>query len=135
MKKLRGHHIFCAALFQGCGYDETFTACMEKTLKELSAGEYFMLCRGSDDLCAACPHRMEGGGCALGTADVARRDEAAFSALGQVPEKALTFSQIGEKLREIEKQQWESVCKDCRWQRKGLCSWELFQKLSQERFV
>lgn len=94
-----------------------------------------MLCRGSDDLCAACPHRMEGGGCALGTADVARRDEAAFSALGQVPEKALTFSQIGEKLREIEKQQWESVCKDCRWQRKGLCSWELFQKLSQERFV
>ena len=37
MTRLRGHHLFCATLFQGSGYDQAFTAQMERTLAALEA--------------------------------------------------------------------------------------------------
>ena len=48
MTRLRGHHLFCATLFQGSGYDQAFTAQMERTLAALEAGEDFTLCAGPD---------------------------------------------------------------------------------------
>ncbi len=135
MKRLRGHHLFCATLFQGCGYDETFTQCMQNTLEALAAGENLTVCSGSDDLCAACPHRRENNGCALGTEDVFRRDQAALAAVGVHSGQEMDITQAGQRLRRVEKDQWLSVCGGCRWQKEGLCSWELFQKLRLERFV
>ena len=77
MTRLRGHHLFCVTLFQGSGYDQAFTAQMERTLAALEAGEDFTLCAGPDSLCAACPNLRPGERCAHGTSDVARRDAAA----------------------------------------------------------
>lgn len=82
MTRLRGHHLFCATLFQGSGYDQAFTAQMERTLAALEAGEDFTLCAGPDSLCAACPNLRPGERCAHGTSDVARRDAAALAAVG-----------------------------------------------------
>ena len=69
MTRLRGHHLFCATLFQGSGYDQAFTAQMERTLAALEAGEDFTLCAGPDSLCAACPNLRPGERCAHGMAD------------------------------------------------------------------
>ena len=82
MTRLRGHHLFCATLFQGSGYDQAFTAQMERTLAALEAGEDFTFCAGPDSLCAACPNLRPGERCAHGTSDVARRDAAALAAEG-----------------------------------------------------
>lgn len=133
MIALRGHHLFCAALFQGHGYNQAFTARMQAVLTALEEGEPFALCQGSDDLCAACPHRRPEG-CALGTEDVLRRDAAALRVCGFEAGQELLPSQAGEQLRRVREPHWQLVCGGCRWQREGLCSWELFQQLCQDRF-
>lgn len=131
--RLRGHHLFCAMLFQGCGYDENFVAGMQKTLSALRRGTAFRLCRESDVLCGACPHKTEQG-CALGTEDVLSRDDAALKAVGLAPGTELDLSQAGEFLKKVTQRQWLSVCGGCRWQREGLCSWSSFQASVAERF-
>lgn len=131
--RLRGHHLFCATLFQGCGYDQAFTDRMRQTLSRLEAGEPFVLCCEGDVLCGACPHRVENG-CALGTEDVLRRDRAALEAVGLSPGQELTYSQMGFLLGGVGEQQWLSVCGGCRWQKEGLCSWEFFQTAQKKRF-
>lgn len=123
MTRLRGHHLFCVTLFQGSGYDQAFTAQMERTLAALEAGEDFTLCAGPDSLCAACPNLRPGERCAHGTSDVARRDAAALAAVGLQPGQRLSPSQAGERLRQVTESQWESVCAGCRWRKAGLCSW------------
>lgn len=135
MKQLRGHHLFCAALFQGCGYNEAFTRSMEEALAALAAGEGMSLVYGSDDLCKACPHCLPGNACGLGTSDVLRRDQAAREACGLSLGQELSPVQVGERLRQVNRSQWEKVCGGCRWQREGLCSWELFERLRKERFL
>lgn len=135
MTRLRGHHLFCATLFQGSGYDQAFTAQMERTLAALEAGEDFTLCAGPDSLCAACPNLRPGERCAHGTSDVARRDAAALAAVGFQPGQRLSPSQAGERLRQVAESQWGSVCAGCRWRKAGLCSWGLFQRLRAQRFV
>ena len=94
MKQLRGHHLFCAALFQGCGYNEAFTRSMEEVLAALAAGEGMSLVYGSDDLCKACPHCLPGNACGLGTSDVLRRDQAAREACGLSLGQELSLSLI-----------------------------------------
>lgn len=133
--RLRGHHLFCASLFQGKGYNGAFAARMGEVLAALSRGEAFLLCEGCDSLCAACPNCRPGDQCALGTEDAARRDAAAFAAVGLIPGQRVVPEQAGERLRCVTEAQWKSVCEGCRWQREGLCSWELFQKMRKQRFV
>lgn len=135
MTRLRGHHLFCVTLFQGSGYDQAFTAQMERTLAALEAGEDFTLCAGPDSLCAACPNLRPGERCAHGTSDVARRDAAALAAVGFQPGQSLSPSQAGERLRQVTESQWGSVCAGCRWRKAGLCSWGLFQRVRAQRFV
>ena len=128
MTRLRGHHLFCATLFQGSGYDQAFTAQMEEELDKVEEGSV-------DSLCAACPNRRPGERCAHGTSDVARRDAAALAAVGFQPGQSLSPSQAGERLRQVTESQWGSVCAGCRWRKAGLCSWGLFQRLRAQRFV
>ena len=72
----------------------------------------------------------------LGTEDAARRDAAAFAAVGLIPGQRVVPEQAGERLRlSIRRGEWKSVCEGCRWQREGLCSWGLFQKMRKQRFV
>ena len=119
--------------FKAMAYNQAFTARMQAVLTALEEGEPFALCQGSDDLCAACPHRRPEG-CALGTEDVLRRDAAALRVCGFEAGQELLPSQAGERLRRVREPHWQLVCGGCRWQREGLCSWELFQQLCQDRF-
>ena len=63
------------------------------------------------------------------------RDQAAREACGLSLGQELSPVQVGERLRQVNRSQWEKVCGGCRWQREGLCSWELFERLRKERFL
>lgn len=127
MKGIRGHHLFCTALFSGHGYDAAFTANMQKLIAGLQNGEPLRLADGQDAVCACCPNRMPDGGCALGTEDVARRDRAALQVLRLKPGQQTDWQSVGERLRAVTGPEFAAVCGGCRWAREGLCSWALLQ--------
>lgn len=131
MKELRGHHVFCTFLFSGSGYDESFTENMQKVIDGMKAGEPFILRQGHDSICAACPNRTPDG-CALGTEDVARRDQAALSELGLAPGQELGWGRMKELLGQLDEPAFQRVCGNCRWQQEGLCSFRLLQKRAED---
>lgn len=131
--KLRGHHLFCTALFSGHGYDEAFAEKMGAVIERWKAGESVTLLTAADEICSACPNRQERGGCTLGTEDVLRRDQAALEVLGVPPGKRLTWKQAGDLLSSITEQGFQRVCGGCRWQKEGLCSFSLLQESAGTR--
>ena len=131
MKGIRGHHLFCMALFSGHGYSEAFSQNMSAVIESLQKSESLRLNAGPDEICARCPNLLPGGGCALGTEDVSRRDKAAFSALGAAPGEELTWQQARERLLALDGERFQQVCGGCRWAEEGLCSLALLrQKLA-----
>lgn len=126
--KLRGHHLFCTALFSGCGYDEAFTENMKSVLEKLQAGEKVQLAEGPDRVCSACPNSQPDGGCSLGTDDVARRDREALRLMQAVPGDKFAWREAGEKLSRLTEDQFRAVCGNCRWQKEGLCSYRLLME-------
>lgn len=132
MIELRGHHLFCTFLFSGSGYDESFTENMQKIIDRLRQGETFKICNNHDAVCACCPNRLPEG-CALGTEDVARRDAAALRELGISPGEELTWEQLVTHQAAIDEAAFQRVCGNCRWQREGLCSFELLSRRAQAK--
>ncbi len=130
--KLRGHHLFCTALFSGYGYDEIFTEKMTAVIAALKAGEPMELLTGPDEICSACPNRIEPDGCTLGTEDVIRRDKGAFQVLGLAPHAMLTWEQVKSLLSQIDESEFQTVCGGCRWQKEGLCTLELLKRVSTQ---
>lgn len=128
MKPLRGHHMFCMALFSGHGYDEAFTQNMSALIEEGRLGGRFRLVQGHDAVCGACPNRQGDGGCALGTEDVARRDREALDALDFQPGRELGWDEIAGALNAIGPEEFQRVCGGCRWAREGLCSYALLRE-------
>lgn len=130
--RLRGHHFFCSALFSGHGYDEAFTERMTAAIAEARAGEPLIPQAGPDDLCAACPHRLPEGGCALGTEDVLRRDLAAFAVLGLAPGQPVDWAGTRPSLAAVTPEGFQRVCGGCRWRREGLCSLGLLRQRAMD---
>lgn len=125
---LRGHHLFCTALFSGHGYDSAFTEAMETAIKALKAGEVLQLTSGMDELCKSCPNRLESGVCALGNEDVLYRDRAALAVLGISLGKTLSWERAQSLLARLSEDEFQRVCGNCRWQKEGLCSWQLLHQ-------
>lgn len=131
--KLRGHHIFCTALFSGHGYDEAFTKRMSEIIEAWEAGEAAEVLTSADDVCLACPNAKPCGGCTLGTEDALRRDTAALQVLGLNTGEILTWQLAGRLLSRLSEDDFQAVCGNCRWQRDGLCTFKLLQKSISER--
>lgn len=131
--RLRGHHLFCTALFSGHGYSEAFTEKMTHLTKQLRAGEKLTVIVGADEVCAACPNRTSEGGCALSSEDVEKRDRAALRVLRLAPTEELTWEEAKSRLSRLTEQEFQAVCGGCRWQEEGLCSLSLLlQAVSNE---
>lgn len=128
MRRIRGHHLYCMTLFSGHGYDEAFSGNMAETIRDLKAGEEFLLCEGQDDICAACPNREEGGGCRLGTEDVSERDHAVFRSLHMKAGTVLTWEVSVRKLRCAGTSGFDAVCRNCRWKEEKICTSALLQE-------
>lgn len=124
MKRMRGHHMFCTTLFSGSGYDRAFAENMARLIQDMQKGEGFRLVQGHDDVCGCCPNR-EPDGCSLGTADVSCRDAAALEATGLVPGQVSDWNQLRERLSRLSETDFQHVCGNCRWQKEGLCSYQL----------
>lgn len=128
MTRLRGHHLFCLPLFSGSGYDRDFTQNLAGVVAGLKAGEPLVLGEGQDSVCRACPHALPGGGCALGTENVAARDHAALGQLGLSPGEELSWEALLRRLGQVSQEGFRAVCGSCRWSREGLCSYPLLQR-------
>lgn len=133
MIPLRGHHLFCTALFSGSGYDAAFVENMTGIIEAWKDGEPVQLCQGQDAVCEACPNREPDDGCSLGTEDVRRRDRAALEALGLKPGQTLTWEQVKTRLSLVDEAGFQYVCGSCRWQREGLCSWDFLHSRTGQK--
>ncbi len=119
--------MFCTTLFSGSGYDEPFTENMTQLIEYMQKGGRFRLVEGHDDICRYCPNR-ESEGCALGTENVADRDRAALEVTGFTPGRELGRTELLERLGQLKEEDFRYVCKDCRWQEEGLCSYALLRE-------
>lgn len=131
--RLRGHHLFCTALFSGHGYDEAFTENMKAVLDRLKAGEKIELAEGPDQVCSACPNLLEGGSCSLGEPNVRQRDAGAFRVLGLLPGEGLDRREANRRLSRLTEEEFQAVCGECRWQKEGLCSLKLLQAKTMKK--
>ena len=129
MIQLRGHHLFCMALFSGHGYDERFTENMATVLDKLKQNEdeKVLLMAGDDSICAACPN-LNGTQCKLGNADVKSRDAHARDALSVTCGRIYPYGELRKRLANVSQEEFDLVCCNCAWWRKGLCSYEMFRK-------
>lgn len=133
MLKLRPHHLICLRLFQGCGYNDAFTARMGQIHAVMtdSPDTVFILVTGADDICEACPNRTAQGACVLSEDGVRGRDARALGALGLAAGGKYSFLDAGARMRKsMTPESFESVCACCRWHEAGICS---FERLMEKR--
>ncbi len=126
MLKLRPHHLVCLRLFQGLGYDGTFTAKMQEICDFMNSGGdgRFTLVSGADDICAACPNHTPDSTCALGEADAWLRDARALDALGLRAGSAYSFAEVDRLFKKnMTEEAFEAVCGGCRWKEAGVCTY------------
>ena len=131
-KKVRGHHLFCMALFSGHGYSEEFSRNMQNLIDQLKKGASISVCRGeADQMCSACPNRTKDDECLLGTSDVRDRDSAALKVLNISVGDELSWTKTISLLKAVTQEEFLQVCDSCRWKDEGLCTWELLRQRSE----
>ncbi|MBC8534392.1 DUF1284 domain-containing protein [Yeguia hominis] len=133
MLQIRAHHLFCTALFEGCGYDESFSREMERILQclQMKPEMRIRLCCGeADPLCLHCPNHTPDGGCRLGTENVRMRDQILLQAFSLHPGR-YRYAELRARLKTGTKADFEAVCGGCRWKEAGFCSFSKLQKALQ----
>ena len=115
--KLRPHHLLCIQKYTGKGYDAPFAANMEKIIRRLKAdpGQLIRLVEGRDDVCATCPHMVDGR-CAS-QAKVTHMDQGVLGACGFSPGERSSWRALARTAREkiFQTEEFERICGDCQW--------------------
>ncbi len=154
MVKLRVHHLFCSALFEGKGYSDDFVANMQSIVDRLfpegkagvaddpslSLGEGFgsrrtddpleliELCTEPDLVCSKCPN-LQGSVCILDDNDVVSKDESLAKALGLICGRAYLREELIKTVAAALRQEiFENSCRKCRWYKEGLCSYQALRE-------
>ncbi len=113
--KLRPHHALCLQFYEGKGYNEDFVRHMDEVCDALADDPRVFLTEGSDDVCAACPHRDR---------DRCDRDEKvsaidrrALERLGLSVPVELSWRELSALANEriIRAGKLGDVCRDCEW--------------------
>lgn len=125
MRRIRPHHLYCMSLFSGGGYSDAFCENMTSVIAMVQKDEALLLAEGHDDICAACPNREEGGGCRLGTEDVAKRDAGTLAVLSLETGQSYSLKTLKERLQQAGEDGFDRVCNVCRWRELGYCSGKL----------
>lgn len=124
--RLRAHHLLCTALYVGEGYSGDFCTGMDGLVAAIRSeldGEAVIVC-AADDICAACPHRLPEGQCGSVGSDVAEMDRQVIGLLGLTCGEVYKRRTLYRLLRErITAPDFERICGDCSWHKKGLCSY------------
>jgi hypothetical protein len=115
--RLRHHHLLCAQLFRGEGYDALFVENMTSVVSALGSSEDLAvrLSMGCDDICSCCPH-MVGGECEDRDA-VTDKDQRAAEFL-RLPEEGIfpagpLWREVAERMRGLDS--LARICGRCHW--------------------
>lgn len=127
MIRLRGHHLFCTALFYGNGYSEAFVKRMEEILLRMEEESVYLI-NEADEACEKCPNKRVDGICMLGNEDVCGKDRGVAEALQFAFEKEYTPGQIKQAMKNVTKEDFERICGTCRWCKEGYCSYEKMKR-------
>ena len=116
--RLRPHHLLCLAGFQGKGYSEAFVSRMSEVSALLKRRPDTQVClhTGVDDLCAACPHKTDEGGCDKDD-QVLGYDERTLRYL-HLDEGTALFDELMRTVNgELTSKIRSAICGDCEWTR------------------
>lgn len=115
--KLRPHHLLCIQKYTGKGYDAPFAANMNRLLCRLMADPdgSILLTEGRDDVCAACPHMIDGY-CAS-EEKVQRMDQGVLAACGLSCAQTGSWRALAQSASEMifQTDRFDQICGDCQW--------------------
>lgn len=115
--RLRPHHLICHRLHGGSGYDQTFVDNMRAIIARLETNMSARIdvAPECDDICAACPHKVEGL-CDFGDS-VRAKDESAAKFLHVPTRFHMTVRQMDAllKFRFKKLDNVAQVCGQCEW--------------------
>lgn len=118
--RLRAHHGMCLPFFRGAGYSGAFVENMTRMKGILEENPIIRLVDSADDICAACPNRLEES-C---TEKASRYDREVLSRCGLSAGEELPYQDFSRRVMEtiLRPGKREEICGDCQWS--SLCRWE-----------
>lgn len=121
----RPHHFLCSLGYQGKGYDDAFTANMDRIVTEglhQDGGDDIAITvtRQADSICGPCPHRR-GQGCASQD-QIDKLDARHAERLDLFDGETLTWGAAKERIAAVvNKGDLSQLCEGCQWLELGLC--------------
>lgn len=113
---LRPHHLLCTVAWIGKGYDEAFTAHMDKIVHRLRTEERtpvrLIFC--TDELCSACPH-MQGPDLCSTNEKVKALDQRTAACFHLEPQTYIYQELIRGIRRAATPELIDQICGDCSW--------------------
>ena len=132
----RPHHFLCSLGYQGKGYDDAFTANMDKVVANglhQKGGDDTLITvvNKADIICGPCPHRR-GEGCA--TQDqIDKLDRNHAAALNLVDGETLSWAEVKDRIAsKVNKGDLKNLCEGCQWLSYGLCEDALAQLIDSK---
>ncbi|MGM9659529.1 MAG: DUF1284 domain-containing protein [Faecousia sp.] len=118
--RLRAHHGMCLPFFRGAGYSGAFVENMTRMKGILEENPTICLMDSADDICAACPNRLEES-CAE---KASRYDREVLSRCGLSAGQQMPYRDFSRQVVEtiLRPGKREEICGDCQWS--SLCRWE-----------
>ena len=122
MIRLRPHHLLCTQSYAGRGYDDAFTANMDRIVTRLreERGLIIDLVFSTDDICTVCP-RMLGEDHCVSNKKVKHIDERMIHHFGLL-EKPYVYDVLTSHIRALlTAEMFEDICSSCNWYSMDLC--------------
>ena len=115
--KLRPHHLLCIQKYTGNGYDRPFAANMEVLLRQLTAqpDTAIQLTEGRDDVCAACPHMVDGKCASEEKVQRMDRDVLAACSLSYEQSDGWRALAASAENKIFQTKQFNEICGPCQW--------------------
>ena len=121
----------CLTFFHGEGYSAEFVVNLMRTLETWETAAAVVV-QGTDDVCSACPSRVDEAKCILlddTGVSVRELDELALELLEVTPGATVTQSEIRAKIPRMIHEWRSRACSDCDWEPTCHASLDLVEKL------
>lgn len=125
--RLRGHHLLCLHGFRGFGYSPEFVSNMQLVHDRLIGSPEIEVevTASPDDICSACPHRLDERCSKRGEESESRihvKDAAILSRLSLSPGDRMPAGALFALTAERFSEGIDDVCSSCRWFPLGWCA-------------
>ncbi len=135
---IRPHHILCIQNYIGYGYNEEFTAHMDRIAESLVRSVEVVMHEGCDDICTACPHNKGGRCTSLDKVD--RMDREVLAVCDLKYGDRLNWNEAASLAKEkiFETEEFSRICGNCQWYdtcrkiRIGISRIEKYEKIMQD---